>query len=377
MRRLAAVLATLVVVGFAVFTSPSKESAHAIPLRPTATVTTTVTTTVTQTITQTVTAPPQTVTQTVTTTVTPTQTAPPSPTPRIAVMLVNFSDDIRQPWTPAFIDSIYDGPPRSVSDYYTTVSWGQWSMSADVFGWYPLTVASSPCNLLAVQQQADAAAIADGVDLSAYTNKTYIFPHNASCNFGGSGDLPGTRSWINFTCQSLTNCASRPNIIHELGHNFGLNHSFLDAGNAFEAFSVMGCCTHALFPNVQRLQLGLIPQAQLVTLTASDTITIGPATSQSSLVYRVPISTGYLYLENRADMTIYDPVLSDFAAGNLLIRRQVADGRTFLFDGSPVVPDNGPNSKGLPVGQSITIENVTITNQAFDGIDNTVEVTIG
>jgi hypothetical protein len=342
-----------------------------------------------------------------TTTPAPTTTTPPSPPPpgeRIAVMLVNFSDDIRQPWTTGFIDSLYDGSAPSVSDFYTQASWGQLATSADVFGWFVTATPTSNCNLLMLHQQADAAATASGVDLSLYTNKVYIFPKTAACNFAGSGDMPGTRTWINLNpiaCpEGTTNCQGLNTLVHELGHNLGLNHAGLlncpgavygtncTTTNLGDNFDVMSCCITSRLANVRLLQLGWIPPSQAVIVAASQTLTVAPATAQGSVVYLVPTGDGeYLYLENRADMTIYDPVLGDYSNGNLLFRkapiytastptpRGPYYSMTQLLDGSPFT-NNGGNAKGLPVGSSFTVNGITITNVAFDGVNNVVEIEV-
>lgn len=316
-------------------------------------------------------------------------------------MLVNFSDDIRQPWSTGFIDSLYDGPAPSVRDFYTQVSFGQLSVTADVFPWFVTAIPTTGCNLLTLSQQADANA----GDLSAYTNRVYLFPANTECNFGGSGDMPGTRTWINLNptaCpEGTTNCQGLNTLVHEFGHNLGLNHAGLlncpsavygtscTTTNLGDNFDVMSCCITSRLSNVRLLQIGWLPPSKAVIVTASTTLTVAPATSQTSMVYLIPTEDGeYLYLENRADMTIYDPVLGDYANGNLLFRKAPIFtastptplgpfySMTRLLDGSPLV-NNGPNAKGLPVGDSFTVNGITITNQAFNGTNNTVGVTVG
>jgi len=391
MRRLAAVVATLVVVGFAVFTPPSKGTAHAAPPKPTVTVTTTVT----QTITQTVTA---TVTETVT--VTP----PPVPVPanvRIAVMLVHFAGDTAEPWTPAFIDSLFDGPAPSTADFYAQSSWGQLTVTSDTFGWFNTT--ATGCQITTMENQADAAATASGVDLSTYTHRAYVF-HNTACSFTGNAGINWNTARYNLnpsTC-SMTSCppGARNQFFHELGHNLGLNHaasyicteggvhvvySATCTTNQYgDQFDSMGCCATRMMSNLNRLRLGWIPMSQVVTVDTTSTLTVTGAYNQNSLVYRVPLGDGtYLYLENRRQsVPIYDLTSSSsWPNGNLLIRRfgPLNDPYPFtqLLDGSPGDNDSIPNAKALPIGAGFTANGVTITNQAFDGTNNTVGVTIG
>jgi len=341
-----------------------------------------------------------------TTTPTPTPTTttpPPPPGNRIAVMLVNFAGDNRQPWTTSFIDSLYDGPPRSVADFYSQASWGAWTVTADVFGWFQTSAPSTGCNMTQISQDGDAAATASGVNLNLYSNRVYLFPTNPNCSFAGSAELNGTRVWINLspaTCTVANDCNQDfHEFVHEYGHNLGLNHaasyictngsgghvvlSNLCTQNEYgDQFDVMGCCQPSLFSNVHRLQLGWIPPNQVVTVTTSQTLTVTGAYVQSSPIYRIPDGTGsYLYLENRAVTTIYDVGGgTPWANGNLLVRRapDVISGFTQLLDGSPADNDAIPNAKNLPIGASFTTPGgITITNLGYDGTNNTVGVSVG
>ena len=285
-------------------------------------------------------------------------------TRRIAVLLINFSNDPRQPWTPSFIDSLYDGPIGTVAS------------------------------------QADAAATAAGVGLSLYTNKAYVWPQNdtvGACR--STGEMPGTRTWVALqtTC-TPTACAARSALWHEFGHNLGLNHAAAYNCNGVvysntctsseygDSFDIMGCCSNPLISNLGRLKLGWIPPAQVVTVTQNSTITVTRVNDPTSLVYRFSLGDGnFIYIENRAERTIYENGPGTWTGGMLLFR--VAPDYTvtlanppgafpfsYLLDGSPESNTN-PQTRGLPVGASFTTpDGVTITNQAFDGTNNTVQI---
>lgn len=313
-------------------------------------------------------------------------------TKRIAVLLINFADDLRQPWTIGFIESLYDGSPKSLRDFYDQSSWGKLTVATDVFGWFTLAAPVLPCEQNVWQGQADVAATAAGVDLSAYTNIAYVWPQNntaGSCR--SAGEQPGRRNWIALqtTCDEATGvCAARVNLFHEFGHNLGLDHAGDEAGMYGDSYDVMGCCPSSLLSNIHRLQLGWILPEQVVTITHDQTVTVTAAQDQASKVYRVADGTGnYLYLENRAARTVYENGPGVWTGGMLLIRvapdhmvfrstpRGPAYPLTTLLDGTPESNTN-PGAKGLPVGRSLTRGPATITNLAFDGVNNTVQIEV-
>lgn len=298
-------------------------------------------------------------------------------------MLVNFADDPRQPWSTNFIDSLYDGAGKSVANFWNDASWGQLSVTADVYGWFTLSVTTTQCpsSQNAITNQADAAATAAGVDLSQYTNRAYIWPANGVSGCRSGGEMPGTHTWIALqtTCTPMA-CAANSGLTHEFGHNLGLNHAGNAAGQYTDGFDVMGCCGYAMTSNIHRAFMGWIPPSQVVTVTQSTTLTVTAAMNQGSNVYRIPDGTGnYVYLENRAVRTIWENGNGENWIGGKLLLRVAPDytvpAVTTLLDPDP---NTSPTQVGLLVGSSYTMPNgVIITNQAFDGINNTVQVTFG
>lgn len=139
---------------------------------------------------------------------------------RVAVILMNFSNDTREPWTVAQVRAnAFDDATKSVAAYYRQASWGQLQLSGDVFGWYTIPDTNAGCNYTAWATSANAAATAAGVTVSAYDNIVYAFPSTSSCGWSGLAYLPGTQSWLNNAGTSLRTMA------HELGHNFGTHHA--------------------------------------------------------------------------------------------------------------------------------------------------------
>jgi len=192
--------------------------------------------------------------------------------------------------------------------------------------------------------------------------------------------MPGTHTWISLStnCNEATGiCSERFLPIHEFGHNLGLNHAGNAAGQYTDGFDAMGCCNTAMTSNIHRAFLGWIPPAQVVTVTAPTTLTVTRAMDPTSSVYRVADGTDYYYLENRGERTVWENGAGEAWPGGMLLIRVAPDytipAITTLLD---LNPNTSPTWVGLPVGSSYTTPNgVTITNQAFDGVNNTVAVT--
>ncbi|RPJ57574.1 MAG: peptidase M11, partial [Acidobacteria bacterium] len=116
---------------------------------------------------------------------------------RVIVILVNFQDN---PSTPYSAASAYTTTFQAASNFYAENSYGQTSLSGDVFGWYTIPMSSTTCDTNQIAALADQAAVAlGGANLSAYTRKIYGFPKIAACNWWGLGSVGGnpSRAWIN------------------------------------------------------------------------------------------------------------------------------------------------------------------------------------
>lgn len=147
------------------------------------------------------------------------------------VILVNFQDDpTNQPYTTADAQGVVFG---TVSSFFLENSYQQTWLTGDVVGWYTIPESSTSCNITSIASDAQAAATAAGVNLSAYSHYVYAFPQNNACGFGGSSNIGGnpSQSWINGTAGNGS--LDFHVLDHELGHAFGLWHShLLDCGTA-------------------------------------------------------------------------------------------------------------------------------------------------
>lgn len=65
----------------------------------------------------------------------PSSTEAAATTRRIAIILVNFTNDRSQPWTSEFVSNTVFGAVNSVAAYYREVSYGTTSLGGTVFGW--------------------------------------------------------------------------------------------------------------------------------------------------------------------------------------------------------------------------------------------------
>src|SRR5262249_3198749 len=98
------------------------------------------------------------------------------------VMLVNFQDNLSQPWT---LDDVRGVVFGTVSDYFKENSYQQTWLTGDVVGWYTLSMGTTSCDNKLIASYANSAATAAGINLSAYTRYVYMFPSLSSCGWTG------------------------------------------------------------------------------------------------------------------------------------------------------------------------------------------------
>lgn len=246
---------------------------------------------------------------------------------RTLVLLVNFQDDPdNKPWTTNQAQDMVFG---MVSDFFYENSYQQTWLTGDVSGWHTIAVDSTSCNTTQIADAADFAATAVGVDLSLYTRRVYIFPYKA-CGWSGVGTVGGMPSlaWINGKLDLKT-------IGHELGHNFGLQHSHsLECGTDTlgtdcqqseygDHFDIMGNYTTGQFNAFQKAQLGWLDYGVSPSVTSveiSGTYTLEPyelageAARAVKILKEIDPITGaksWYYLEYRQAVGF-----DDFLAGN-------------------------------------------------------------
>jgi len=149
------------------------------------------------------------------------------------VVLVNFQNNpTSQPYT---VDQVRNTVFGSVSNFYYENSYHQTWLTGDIYGWTTIPMDSTVCDTYTLSQYANAAAVAAGANLSAYSRYVYVFPKN-SCSWAGIT----IKSSNNVPRVYLNGSFNFKDVAHELGHSFGLHHSTaLDCGTA----SIGSSCT--------------------------------------------------------------------------------------------------------------------------------------
>ena len=293
----------------------------------------------------------------------------------VAVLLINFTDDTRQPWTTTQArDVLFDGS-ASVNTYYQDASDGQISLSGEVFGYVTVTKDNVGCDWSQWAVDARSSAIAAGIPLGNYTHTVYAWPRTTLCGWAGLGYMPGTKSYIDGYLDTRV-------VGHELGHNFGVHHASTMActdstgapsqlsgtcsSNEYgDPYTIMGS-SNRLHNNWQRAQLGW----NMNTTTASTTgsFTLAPADAGSGIrLLRVPRGNGtFLNLEFRQPTGVFDTFsVSDPVTQGVSIRVAPEINsilQSQLIDATPTSPTSFGDSS-LRAGRSLTdpINGVTIS----------------
>lgn len=328
-------------------------------------------------------------------------TTPATGPKKVAIILFTFSDNSTEPYTPDYAGGVAFTNANSVAAYYAETSWGQLSLSGDVFGWYALQDRSTTCAYSTWASDADAAAKAAGVDLSAYDYRVYAFPNVNACGWAGLSYMPGTQSWLNGP-----NAMSLHVMAHELGHNFGTNHAnsysctesgvrvSLSANTASctsteygDPFSVMGGATSKRQEtNFSRGNLGWLSMANTLDVTQSDTYKLDPVeppdlTGVRALRIKRDSST-YFLLELRQPYGTYfdnffafEPVVNGITVRIVPSYSTVSQSQ--LVDTTPAT--SSYNDAALVVGQSLfdPLSKVSFTTVAVSSSGATVEVSFG
>jgi chitodextrinase len=332
-------------------------------------------------------------------TTTGTSTTVASTTKNVAVLLFNFQNDTRQPYTPAFASGVMFTNAASVANYFAEESFGQYAVSGAVFGWYTIPYDNTGCSYSTWATAARAAATAAGVTLGSYTNFVYAFPSASGCGWSGLAYLPGTETWNNNSMSLRTNA-------HELSHNFGVHHAStisctesgvrvaLSANQANcslseygDPFTVMGAAQTRQSHAEHKAQMTWIPTGDRLDVTAAGTYTLG-AEEQSSAspkvvrVARAGATNQYFYLDFRQPYGSYfDNFSSSDPAVTGVTIRVAADystrSQSWLVDTTPATTSYG--DAPLAVGRTFSdpLSGVSITTVSVSTTGATVSISLG
>ncbi|MGC4086894.1 MAG: hypothetical protein QM756_03140 [Polyangiaceae bacterium] len=139
---------------------------------------------------------------------------------------------------------------QNTDAYYREVSFGARALQGTVYNWITIDPLADPCDTTALSSVAQAKASANGINLSAFQHVAVVVA--APCgNTAGRAELgtpktPGRNSWYWYEGGSEL-------FIHELGHNFGLQHALSYSctaadGQATPIASVERCSEDQSYP---------------------------------------------------------------------------------------------------------------------------------
>jgi hypothetical protein len=307
---------------------------------------------------------------------------------RVAVMLVNFSDNAAQPYTPAQATPLFF---TTTSNWDLENSYGQTSLTGSVFGWYTIAASSTVCDYSAIATQARAAATAAGVNLANYNRYVYAFPNNA-CGWWGLGTVGGNPSsaWINGSLQLRV-------IAHEMGHNFGLYHSHAwDCGalpigigctsiEYGDTMDVMGGSSYH-FNAFQKERLGWLnygASPPITQVTGSGTYVVDgyETVGSSPKALKIPIGTAgsNYYVELRRPLGFDAGMSSNPNMMNGVLIHQASPSNPDSSQLLDMTTSSSWSDPALVVGQSFTdsTNQITITPLSITSTNASVAVTFG
>jgi RTX calcium-binding nonapeptide repeat (4 copies)/Gametolysin peptidase M11 len=318
------------------------------------------------------------------------------PVRTVAVIMFNFSDDRRRPYTADEARRIVFTGDDSVNAFMSESSFGRVGLVGDVFGWHTIDESSAGCRFERWAEAAREAALDDDDDDGddSYEHYVFVFPHVRSCDWAGMAELPGTNTWINGELTLRV-------VGHELGHNFGAHHaSALRCVADGRPVALSDSCTHEEYgdpfdimgggarhtSNWNKAMLGWLPASNLATATASGTfaLTAQEALTEDVQLLRIPWGkTGlFYYLELRQPFgSFFDNFGAADPAVNGISLRLAPDyrssDRSSLIDTNPATP----GFEDAPLGMGRTFADpahgVWIVNRGILAGQATVEVSLG
>jgi hypothetical protein len=228
---------------------------------------------------------------------------------KLAVILVNFSNNATKPFTRTYANGVVFTTATPSGPTTRSSPTGRWCSRGTTFDWIKVPLSSSTCQTGAWATAAKAGLAARGVDLSSFTNFMYIFPHTSACSWGGLGYLPapppGSTAFPAFGSRHTSSattlaCTRQLAALHlerrprgpvlEL-HEERVRRPVHDHGQA-----------HARHvANLSLTQIGYLPVEASKTVTATGTYVLTSAAASSGVrILSVPRGDGtFFYLEYR------------------------------------------------------------------------------
>lgn len=310
---------------------------------------------------------------------------------KLAVILLNFTNNTTKPFTRAFANGVVFSNANSVRAYFAEQSHGGMVLQGTTFDWVRVPYSNSSCLFGEWAQAAKASLALHGYDLSTYTNFMYVFPQSNACGWSGLGYLPGSETWINGTPNLRTSA-------HELAHNFGVHHastlrctlngvrvalSRTCTTNEYgDPFSTMGAAGTRHDTNLALAQMGYLPSSATRTLTTSGSYSlVYSSATWGTRVLRIARPNGtWFYLEYRRPYgTYFDNYSTTSAAVKGVMIRIAKDWtaitETLLIDTVPSTTTFADAPLRLNYSFTDFLSGVKIKVAALTGSTATVTVT--
>jgi MYXO-CTERM domain-containing protein len=249
---------------------------------------------------------------------------------KAAFVLLDFDGVTPQDNTPAEVRGYLD----TVRNYYRELSYGTFTVDADVFGPYRVPRPAS-CSLETIGALARQTAAARGVAIDTYDHVGITLPSangiDCACGVAWLGRSPAQPD-ARIEHTSLYTCVEANAFAHELGHAFGLHHaSHADCAGAAMRRDIYDACALEEYGNqfnvmgnglghmnaFQKGTMTWLNACNVVRVTSDATFRLRAIAVSSSDVQALQIATGdthdgnalYYYVEYR------DPSLAGFNAG--------------------------------------------------------------
>jgi Bacterial Ig domain/Gametolysin peptidase M11 len=311
---------------------------------------------------------------------------------KTAVLLVTFPGEPEAPWSAEETRSKVFTAANSASAFYEEESYGEISLTGklrsdgDVFGWLKLNTPTAGCPFTTWKDVADAAATAEGIDLSGYQHVIYVFPSQSSCSWLGIAPVGGDWLMIN------GNLGIHP-IAHELGHDFGLEHAgsmtctsggvrvqiseTCTTSDYGDPFDVMGNIAPRHSSGWNLAKLGILAPENIETVEASGVYSLRSALHRTTeptvlRIRRVGFLSWY-YLEVRASGGVFENVTDATTTGvSIRATAETFSPETLLLDANPGTATF--NDAPLGVGETFDDGLVQIETLSAEGGSATVSV---
>jgi hypothetical protein len=211
------------------------------------------------------------------------------------VLLINFADDTREPWTKDEVrESIFTNPD-SANAFFQDESHGQIELTGvvradgDVTDWMTIGSRNGLCDINQIYHQGIQAATTAGIDVWSYDHLLFTYPALPNCGFAGAAMVPGNLVWLNGDLRTRV-------VAHEVGHNMGLHHangyactengapvaisSTCTSGEYGDPYDVMGNSASNHNNSWHLEKLGTLGAGNVKTITTSGTYTLASARDQ-------------------------------------------------------------------------------------------------